>query len=280
MWSNLHTHSHFCDGKGAPQEYVDAAIAHGMEAIGFSSHAPLPFHRPWAMEAERLNDYTSEIDRLRTMFHDIEIYRGLEIDYIPGITGPSRYAGKLDYTIGSVHFVGKKDGSDWEIDNTTEIFKDGLQSIFGGDIKRAVTRYYEIMIEMLTNDPPDILGHLDKIKVNASAFGLDQTEPWYKALINRVLDTAQHHRTIIEVNTRGIYKQKTTEPYPAPWILEQICAKNISITLSSDAHHPSEVIREFDNTLALVRDIGFTYVVALRSGGWQNVPLSQFGPRR
>ena len=37
--ANFHTHTTYCDGKNTPEEMVQAAIALGMTAIGFSGHS-------------------------------------------------------------------------------------------------------------------------------------------------------------------------------------------------------------------------------------------------
>src|SRR5690242_18712824 len=117
MWANFHMHSHYCDGKGALPEYVAAARAQGMPAIGFSSHAPVPFDCVWCMKAGRLDEYLSEVKSLQSATRDIELYRGLEVDFIPNVISPRDFAPRLDYTVGSVHFIDAfDDGRPWEID--------------------------------------------------------------------------------------------------------------------------------------------------------------------
>ncbi|MEL6846638.1 MAG: PHP domain-containing protein, partial [Bacteroidota bacterium] len=89
-WTNFHSHSHFCDGKGSPEEQVKSAIEKGMASFGFSSHCPVPFETSWAMKASALPEYLRETRRLQTSYADqIELYVGLEVDYIPSIIGPS-----------------------------------------------------------------------------------------------------------------------------------------------------------------------------------------------
>jgi histidinol-phosphatase (PHP family) len=82
MLTNYPTHSHFCDGKEAPEEYVKEAIKKGMSILGFSGHATVPFNNKWTIPAEKLNEYFTEINRLKVKYQSqIEIYCGLEIDY-------------------------------------------------------------------------------------------------------------------------------------------------------------------------------------------------------
>jgi histidinol-phosphatase (PHP family) len=277
MWSNFHTHSHYCDGKGKIHEYLQAAANAGIESIGFSSHAPLPFTCTWCMNENALPAYLDEIENARRSFPQLEVYKGLEVDYIPGVVSPLTFSRKLDFTIGSIHFVGEHDGKRWEIDNTLQVFKDGLRKIFNDDLRAAVTRYLELTREMLITAPPDILGHLDKIKVNAREASFDESEGWYREGIRELVDTIAERQCIVEVNTRGLYKKKSDTTYPSPWILEQLHDCNIRITISSDAHHPQELTREFGATLALLDDIGFKNITLLQNGIWKEMPLSEYG---
>ena len=274
MWSNFHTHSHYCDGKGAMREYWDQAVKAGIRQLGFSSHAPLPFSRNWCMKTDDLTDYLAEIESLKPLLPKIEIYKGLEVDYIPGLIHPADFSSRLDYTIGSIHFVDNYRGEHWEIDNTSEIFREGLTNIFQGDIRKAIGRYYGLTRQMLSENPPDIVGHLDKIKINSLKLDFEETEPWYREEVDKTLRSISKTPAKIEVNTRGLYKKKSLTPYPSPWILERIHALRIPITLSSDAHHPEDLVREFIPVVNLLRDIGFKTQWVIMGGTWTETPLN------
>ena len=47
MIQNLHSHTTFCDGKNTPEEMVRAAIALGMDSLGFSGHMPAGWRSFW-----------------------------------------------------------------------------------------------------------------------------------------------------------------------------------------------------------------------------------------
>lgn len=277
MWSNFHTHNQYCDGKGALKDYLEEALTCGVKTIGFSSHAPIPFPCKWCISNEAFPQYLEEIGSLKPLFPALNIYKGLEIDFIPGIMSPADFSSVLDYTIGSIHFVEQFEGTHWEIDNTREVFDKGLTRIFHGDIRKAITRYYELTREMMENTPPDILGHLDKIKVNAKHYAIDESEGWYRDEIDKTLKVIAASKTIVEVNTRGLYKEKSATPYPSPWILERIRDAGISIMLNSDAHHPDDLTREFVPTLSLLSDIGFKHLSLLHRGIWIKIPLDEYG---
>src|SRR5690242_4820773 len=98
MWANFHMHSHYCDGKGALHEYVAAAKGQRMPSLGFSSHAPVPFECVWCMKPVKLEDYIREVESLQRTTTGIELYKGLEVDFIPGVISPRDFAPRLDYT--------------------------------------------------------------------------------------------------------------------------------------------------------------------------------------
>lgn len=279
MWANFHMHNKFCDGSGEPEEYVAQAIAAGIHYLGFSSHAPVPFDCKWCMKKENLSDYLTTIDLLRKKYPSLQIYKGLETDFVPGAASPRDYRSILDYTIGSIHFIDAfPDGKPWEIDGSHSVFLEGLTSIFKNDIRAAITRYFELTREMISAGCPDIIGHLDKIKIqNPGEKFYRESDTWYQQEIDKTLSDIAEAGAIIEVNTRGLYQKKTTTPYPSSWILEKIHRLNIPVTLSSDAHHPKDIINQFEETAALLLSIGFKKISILKDGSWQPVTLTLNG---
>lgn len=283
-WNNYHSHTNYCDGTDAPEIYVKAALAAGMKVYGFSSHAPIPFFEcKWAMNIESLEEYTLEIARLKQKYADrIELLLGLEVDYVPDRMGPTAHflqTAGLDYTIGSVHFVdGFGSDKGWEIDGPLDIFKKGLHEIFGGDVRKAVTRYFELTRMMLDEDCPDIVGHLDKIKMqNSREVFFKEDEPWYRDELRTTLQAIADSGAILEVNTRGLYKKKSNELYPGTWALEQALELDIPIMLNSDGHHPQEIIAEFPAAYQVLNHVGYTSAMILADGQWQEVGLSPEG---
>jgi len=282
-FTNYHGHTFYCDGKGTPAEYLEAALQQQMPAYGFSSHAPLPYDIAWTMKAEEADAYVREIKALRTdLQHSIEIYLGMEVDYIPHVAGPGHERIQrlgLDYTIGSVHFVDFfEDGRPWEIDGTHQVFMEGLQQIFKGDIRLAIERYYALIRQMITEDPPHIIGHLDKIKIQSEEGKLfSEKEDWYQHAVEQTLQLIKESGLIVEVNTRGIYKKKSTETYPSPPILKRMKALDIPIMLNADAHHPREITSCFEETAKLLLKIGYTHCRVLLQGQWQDIKLTTKG---
>jgi len=86
QYFSYHTHSSFCDGKSDVEAVCARAVELGLSAVGFSSHAPVPYPTAWAMSFEKLTDYTDEIERCKNEFADrLLVYRALEADFLPRI---------------------------------------------------------------------------------------------------------------------------------------------------------------------------------------------------
>jgi histidinol-phosphatase (PHP family) len=282
-FTNYHGHCHYCDGKGSVAAYVEAAIERGMPAYGFSSHAPLPLDVLWTMKEAQLPDYVEEIEQVKKQYADqIEIYRGLEVDYITGMSGPSHerlQSARLDYTIGSVHFVDWfQDGRPWEVDGAHMRFLEGLDDIFHGDIQEAVERYFALTCQMVQQDPPDIVGHLDKIKIqNEDGSLFSENWDWYREAVEKCLLMIARKGLIVEINTRGIYKKKTTETYPSSWIIRHMKALEIPVMINADAHQPAEITECFEETAALLLESGYESCRVLWQGKWQDLELTPQG---
>ncbi len=282
-WTNYHSHTHYCDGKMSPEEYVKQAIHQGVKIYGFSSHCPVPFDNSWSIREEQLPQYLAEIDGLKLKYErKIQLYKSLEIDYIPGvisINSPVIKKSNLDYTIGSVHFVSQFENKEWwEIDSSTTRFKEGLEAIYHNDIQKAVTDYFSNTRKMVQTACPDIIGHLDKIKMhNSKEFFFDENADWYKEEVLKTLETIRQVNAIVEVNTRGMYKKYTAEPYPGKMILREIQKMAIPVTINSDCHHPSEMTKCFSETVELLLSVGIKTIRIFKDYEWTDVGFDNDG---
>ena len=277
MIFNLHTHTNFSDGSDDPEKYVEEAIRQGFSVLGFSDHSPVPFENTFAIREGKIQEYADAASGIRHPA-SLLILPGLEIDYIPGITRPIDYYRKnftFDYFIGSVHFVKTGNSNElWFIDGPSiEIYDRGLKEIFGGDIHKGVTAYYRQLNEMIDNEKPDIIGHLDKIKMYNRGRYFSESEEWYVALVDETLDLAGKSGCVIEVNTRGIYKKRSETLFPGPEVLRKIREMNIPVVLSSDAHKPFELSLYFPEAKKILIDLGFKNLFLKDKDGWEEVPL-------
>ena len=272
-------HSTYCDGKSELMDYVDQAKKLNMMSIGFSSHAPVPFPTKWCMKAERFDEYFINIEKIKRLNSFVEIYKGLEVDFIPDVISPNLFRDKLDYTVGSIHFIETfPDGTPWEIDGTHALFLKGYSEIFNNNIQDVITRYFELTREMITTACPSIIGHLDKIKIqNRDNKFFRETDTWYQDEVKKTIDLIKSSGVIVEINTRGIYQKKSDTTYPSPWIVEILRKKNIPVTISSDAHHSDDIINQFPETALLLKKIGFKTISVLSDGSWKPFSFNEHG---
>lgn len=280
-WTNYHQHCHFDDGTKTIEEHIKSALKQGVISLGFSGHCPIPFENKWCIPKNQIHKYSDEIELSKIKYDDqIQIYKSLEVDFIPEIISPHDTwlnSLSLDYTVGSIHFVDAfEDGSPWGIDGPHQEFLDGLEKIYHGNVIEVVKKYFDLTRQMIRTSCPDIIGHLDKIKTQNRGFW-DENDSWYREAILNTLEEIKATNAIIEVNTRGIYKKLTHEPYPGRWILEKIHEMEIPIQLNSDAHHPREITRNFSQTARLLKSIGFSKLWILLDHEWQPVSFDENG---
>lgn len=295
---NLHTHSIYSDGKSQPREIVEEAVRQGFTTLGFSEHSPLPFDNNFSVKSDDMPRYVAEIAQLKEEYKDkLDLYCGLEADYLTGISEPfavTKEKYHLDYLIGGVHLVVNKPvdltpkaliaGADpqsptsinpeeiWFIDGPKwEVYDEGLQRLFGGDIRRAVRRFYEQTNEMIENETFDIIAHFDKIKMHNRDRYFHEDEPWYRKLALETLDLIRQKGIIMEVNTRGIYKKRYNGLYPSPWLMEKACKMGIPAIISADAHHYSEITLEFEAAEEALKKAGYSCLVNFKDGRWVEV---------
>lgn len=283
MLSNYHTHSHYCDGKGQLRDYVEYALAHGFTHLGFSGHAPVPFENNFAISDQDYPQYCNEVRALKEEYRGrIDIRLGLEIDYIPGILEdftPLIRQGGLEYVIGSVHLVVNPDNPHpeppdpslntnhpnppylWFIDGSKQgTYDDGLNRIFHGDIRKGVRTFFHQTNEMIERTHPTIVGHFDKIVMHNRDRYFTYDEPWFMDLVQETIQLIREVGCIAEINTRGLYKKRHSDYYPARNTIRLMNEKNIPVMVTTDAHEP-ENLNMFEGAYEFLDEIHYRNIV-------------------
>ncbi|MGO8693269.1 MAG: histidinol-phosphatase [Rectinemataceae bacterium] len=284
-WTNYHGHCLHCDGSDSARSIAEKAIERGFLDLGFSSHAPLPFPTPWCIgrgtKPAALWSYRREIESLRGEYRGtIEIHAGLEVDYLPGSMGPADpLFASFDYTIGSVHFVGRgREGSPWAMDDSPESFERGLVELFGGDIRALASVYYGTLRDMLERSRPTIVGHFDLVKkYNRGGKYFDEKETWYRALVEESLAAVARSGCILELNTGGMARLRAEEPYPSLWTLGRCRELGIPMTIDSDCHRCADVDHGFAFAADALATAGYGEVAVLEDRRWRPRPLRRSG---
>ena len=270
---NLHTHSNFSDGKASAEEVVTEAIKQGLKVLGFSDHSPVPFENNFAIKSDEIGNYISTIKSLKEKYkNEIDIICSMEMDFIPGIVKDfkkTKIELGLDYLIGSVHLVGNNTEKLWFIDGSkVETYDEGLNNYFNGDIKKGVKAFFYQYNEMIETEEFDIVGHFDKIKMHNRDRYFHEEDKWYRDLLMETLTLIKEKSLIVEVNTRGIYKKRSSDFYPSTWVFPIMKEMNIPVVISSDAHKPEELTLCFDEAEKALKAAGYKETMCFQNGGF------------
>ena len=250
MRIDIHNHTTRCNhAEGTVDEYIQRAIELGIDIYGFSEHAPMDFDEKYRLPFQDMQAYTNDILTAKEQYkNDINILLGYEVDYLPGHMEDRVLNAKVDYLIGSVHFIDK-----WSFDNPEFIagWKDK-------DIDEIWKAYFEATEAMAMSGKFDIVGHLDLIKVFKFMPKQDT-----RILAKNALQAIKRSNMVLEVNTAGLRKP-VGELYPSRALLEEAYALDIPITFSSDAHAVDQIGLGYDLATTLAKDIGYTKAVTFQ----------------
>ena len=252
MPADYHTHTPLCQhARGEPEEFVEKALAAGLSEYGIADHAPMrpePFD-DWRMLEADLPAYFEWVERARVRAAGrIAVRMGLEVDWLDGCEGWVEHlagAGDWDYLIGSVHYLG-----DWDFDNPEKL-------AFWSDrgIMETWEEYWETYIAMARSGLFDLLAHPDLVK-KFGAIPPGDLRFYYEPAIEAIAESG----CAIEINTAGWHKP-CEEAYPAAEFLALACEAGIPLAISSDAHAPEEVARDFPRAIAMAREAGWRETV-------------------
>ena len=240
IYSDLHMHTVFCDGKNTPEEMVLSAIDKGLKTVGVCAHASMPFRADWCIRKDNIKAFIEEIERLKEKYKDkITVLLGLEDDIFS-----EHDRTPFDYVIGSVHYfkVGEKY---YPIDLSVKELRFAVEDGFDGDACLAAEQYFENVVKVC--DGADVIGHFDLITKFMDLDPLfDQNAPRYKKAWMDAVDKLIPLNIPFEINTGAISRGYRTTPYPSPEIIDYIKSKGGRFIISSDSHSAQNIAYEFD----------------------------------
>ncbi len=244
---DLHNHTTRCNhAEGTVEEYVERAIDLGIDIYGFSEHAPMDFDEGYRLSFEEMDAYREDILNAKEKYKDrIEILLGYEVDWLPGHMDDRVLDAKVDYLIGSVHFIDK-----WSFDNPE--FIGGWEE---RDIDEIWEAYFEATEAMAKSGKFDIVGHLDLIKVFKYLPKKD-----IRLLAKDALRAIKDAGMVLELNTAG-YRKPVGELYPSKALLEEAYEMDIPITFSSDAHSVEQIGFRYEDAVSVAKEVGYTQAV-------------------
>ena len=273
MRIDYHTHHERCGhAVGKLEEYVQRGIAIGLSQIGLSDHMPLlhvdpaEYYPEMAMPMDELPRYVEECFSLKERYRgQIDVRVGLEGDYIEGFESEIRSIIERypwDYVIGSVHFLGEWDITDFRQTHHWE----------GKDILEVYRQYYDAVSKSAASGLYDIIGHSDVIKRFGYVPPLEQTEERI-ALEDAALQAVAKSGCAMELNASGLSKP-CAEMFPSRRMLTEAIRLGIPLTMGSDAHDPMKLGDYLPEAEALLHELGCKEVAVFESRQRSFIPLN------
>ena len=266
-YSCLHTHTIFCDGHADVESFCQRAWEKGLCSLGFSSHAPIVKktgfpENSWNMREDLLEEYIETVQAAKRRWEGrLDIFLGLEIDYISGLMGPSDKDYQemgLDYIIGALHYLLPARGAPFTVDASLEEVEQAIKDSYGGDPLAMVEAYWDSLEDLIRSGGFDILAHLDVIRKNNSQNRLfSEDSQSYREKIVKIAALAGEHKIIIEVNTGGMNRGRITSPYPSQPFLKLFRENNVPGIITADAHNPEDLDGHYPEAQAALLAAGY-----------------------
>ena len=223
--------------------------------------------QPWADSAHKiaLNDIAftdhdryhagidfDEIDRLREKNSDLKIRTGIELDNDPvhstaGQKWIEKHWDKLDFVLGSVHFL---DRDDQMFDSVPA----GAEQFDGRDIDAIYADYFRRVREIAATGLVDCFAHIDLVKIHGHRPNAE-----IEAIAGETLDLIRSRNLAIELSTAG-WRKPVNELYPSDRIIQLAIEKGIPFTTASDAHSHVQLGENFHRLAEKMSTLGIREV--------------------
>jgi len=229
----------------AIEPYVEQASKRGIDEIGFTEHVyyfeqtrhlwSMPYHLERCVYD--IEPYVEAVVEAKRRGYPVKL--GIEVDYIPDReeeTAEALAPYPWDYVLGSIHFL----------DGLAIDAEPSMVDSIGAE--RTWERYYDSLAGAARSGLFDSLAHPDLVKFHGPEMD------WDWDTVAGLLDGVA-----IEVSSAGLHKPHGTI-YPNPAFLEAARARDLPITLASDAHAPQKVGRDLDRGIEHARAAGYETV--------------------
>ena len=226
--ANYHTHTERCKhARGSEREYIESAIEHGFEVLGFSDHTPQPYENGFVsrirMDMSKFDGYMDTIRSLKEEYSDrIEIKTGLEAEYFPQHFDRLMQEVRkrdIDYLILGQHYV-----------------PDEEYGFYAGSLtysEEYLAQYVDEVIEALGTGEFMYLAHPDLIH-------FDGPEDVYLSQMRRLCGYAHENDVMLELNALGFL---TNRWYPSESFFKIAVETGCRFIYGCDAHSPDQVLQ-------------------------------------
>lgn len=236
--ADMHIHSTFSpDGVSSMEEQCRQAVKQGVSIICFTDHVDFN-----AVELNmgrikdnrkqnfKVDEYLSEIERMRFLFPELEILSGVEFSEPHLFRDEFEQYTKLplDYILASIHHC-----------------KNG---VFPGAINlsesQAVLEYYDFMLESLERCEFQGIAHMDFPRLFFDNWNIDEK------ILCRILQLIISKNIALEINTSSM-NENCYDPMPSVRILKKYMDMGgTRIVLGSDAHNSKRIAYGFNSIIS------------------------------
>ena len=236
------------------QPWADSARRLGLKDIAFTDHDR--YHAGIDFD---------EINRLRERNPNLRLRAGIELDNDPVHSAAGRKWieknwEKLDFVLGSVHFLERAD-------QMFDSVPDGAAQFQRSNIDEIYADYFRRLREIIATGLVDALAHLDLIKIHGHRPTAD-----IGTLVNETLELIRARNLAIELSTAG-WRKPVNELYPSDSIIKLAMEKGIRFTTASDAHSHVQIGENFDKLSDKMAETGIREVCIFEKHKAVQVPL-------
>ena len=273
MLTDYHVHLRPDDPDASPadyftaenvERYLESASDAGIAELGVSEHVDrftealdIWDHPAWRDNArDELADYCDFV-------RSTPLRLGIEMDYLVGREDQIARvldAHAFDYVIGSVHFIRDR-AIDWDVYDIWEAV---------GDPDRVWRLYFETLAMGIRTGLYDILAHPDLVKVWGDRHPAPKRDPrfYYEPVIEAIADVG----IAVEVSTAG-WRKPVDELYPSEAFAHMCIDAGAVFALSSDAHVPEDVGRDYERAVETMRGWGVAEIAVFEERRRSMEPL-------
>jgi histidinol-phosphatase (PHP family) len=241
LFSDYHTHpqGHRIQeySEALLQPWVDSARRVGLTDIAFTDHDRYC----------RGVDF-DELARLRDKSPDLEIRAGIELDNDPESSAAGRkwveeHWDKLDFVLGSVHFLERND-------QMFDTIPAGAAQFEGRNMDELYADYFRRVREIAATGLVDCLAHLDLVKIHGHRPNAE-----VEAIAGETLDFIRARNLAIELSTAG-WRKPVSELYPSDALIKVAIQNGMAFTTASDAHSHVQLGENFPRLADKMRTLG------------------------
>ncbi|WP_018290292.1 histidinol-phosphatase HisJ family protein [Verrucomicrobium sp. 3C] len=230
-----------------------AARKKGIQEFAITDHDR--YHA--GVDFDRFREWREEND-------DLTIRMGIELDNDPqssdaGLAWVRRNWDKLDFVLGSVHFLG-----DWPFDRAGEDVGFSRQPI-----EEIYREYAAALWKLVERGWIDCLAHLDLIKI----FGFRPKND-FLGYFEEILLLVRERDLALEISTAG-WRKPVGEAYPDEAILWRAREMGIPFTLASDAHSCFQIGEDYERLSDLLERLQIREVALFKGHQRRIVPLAR-----